>query len=117
MSFLQLEPAARQLRELAKAHAAGGMPRKDYRRARRELIEELHIDFAEHRVGARSPVDRFSLVDEVTGKHLKEKPVDSESLDSQASSWTSRLFWPTLLCVSLATAILFAGQSIYAVGL
>ena len=117
MSFLKLEPAARHLRELAKTHAAGGMPRHDYRRARREIIEELHIDFAEHRPGARLPIDGFSTVDEVTGKQSEGSATRSGSSDSSASSRTSRRFWQTVLCVFLLVAILFAGQSINAVGL
>lgn|GEM_PF-6454693 len=117
MSFLELEPAVRHLRQLAKTHAAGGLPREDYRRARREIIEELLIDFAEQRTGSRSPIDRFSIADETTHTQPEEKIINSESLDVSATPRTSQVFWRTLLCVSLALAVLFAGQSINAAGL
>ena len=66
MSFVQLKPAARHLRRIAKAHAAGEIPRQHYRRARRTIIEELHVNFSDSVLDGQAPLDRFALNEDET---------------------------------------------------
>ena len=81
MSFVQLKPAARHLRRIAKAHAAGELPRHDYRRARRTIIEELHVNFSESVQDGQSPIDRFSLKEDETRRRR-----DTESCEAAISA-------------------------------
>ncbi|MEM7219459.1 MAG: POTRA domain-containing protein [Pseudomonadota bacterium] len=55
MSFLRLNPASRRLRQAANACAAGEMATPEYRRLRREIIEELDVEFS------AQGIDRFRL--------------------------------------------------------
>jgi len=75
MSFLQLPAASQRLRQAAKAHAAGEIAREDYRRMRREIIAELHVEFA----ATDGVMDSFALGPDSTERRekttVRETPV------------------------------------------
>jgi len=117
VSFLELEPAARRLRQLAKTYAAGDIPRQDYRRARREIIEELHISFAEQRTGIQSPFDRFSLPEPDPRSELEDEVTCTR--ETLTPRRTGRIFRRTLvgsfIALLVACAGYFVGQPINAI--
>lgn len=98
MSFLELKPAARRLRQVAKAHAAGEIQRGDYRRLRREIIEELHVDFADPRRAGAAVVDGFSLGGDDTQRRADPELVGVSPVLTASSSRVPRII---ALCVIL----------------
>jgi len=61
VSFLKLEPEAQRLRRAAKARAAGELAHDEYRHMRHQIIDELHVAFAEKSAGDAGPFDRYGL--------------------------------------------------------
>lgn len=111
MSFLQLPPASRRLRQAAKAHAAGEMARADYRRMRRDIIDELNVEFAAN--GA--VVDSFSIGSDSTQRRRKPLAVtNSLVVEPSAPGRTlmSNIF--TAVAVFLVVLALFVGGAAFA---
>ena len=106
MSFLELSPAARRLRQAARAHAAGEMPRADYRRMRRAIIEELHVEFSDE----RHTFDRFNVQGDET---RRRQPSNSEPVEEPAKVGLSRKILATLIVIVLGVALL-ASDSAFA---
>jgi len=110
MKYLQLEPPARRLRHLAKAHVAGNLQRQDYRHARREIIEELHVDFSDS-VSGHSDGSEQLLSCEATDWQPSE--TDRGHLDS-AGSLVPRLSDKTLSVVSITLLMVSMGYVVIA---
>ena len=103
MSFLQLPPAARRLRKAARAHAAGEMERSDYRRLRREIIEELHVQFASGTGG----IDEFTRQPDETRRRTDEAPALQPSFPVPAKP--KKPLATALLVVIVLLAAIFLG--------
>ncbi len=109
MSFLELEPAARRLRQVAKAHAAGEIPRHDYRRVRRKIIEDLHIDFTEVHASGKLPIDRFSLGDDDTRRRVSDEFVSSSVDQPMETESPEARNWPKVVVALVCLILVFGG--------
>ncbi len=81
MSFLELPAASRRLRQAAKAHSAGEIAREDYRRIRRDIIAELHVEFA----SSGDALDNFTLGPDSTERRHKQAAIEAQIQQKRGS--------------------------------